>query len=115
MSRPSPQALLLALLACGCSGSDPAPAPAAQAPAPEAELRARIVELEGQLAEERSQRLQREQVNLAMVRERVATDDDPLLVRQRAQCRSLRDALDAIPGAAPAEAGATTGAPDGAG
>ncbi len=50
-------------------------------------------------------RLQREQVNLAMVRDRVAADDDPALLRQRAQCRSLRDALEAIPGAAPADAG----------
>jgi len=32
MSRPSPQALLLALLCAACSGSDPAPAPAVQAP-----------------------------------------------------------------------------------
>lgn len=44
-------------------------------------------------------RLQREQVNLAMIRSRVATDDDPALVRQRAICRSLRHALAAIPGA----------------
>jgi RsiW-degrading membrane proteinase PrsW (M82 family) len=47
-------------------------------------------------------RLQREQVNLAMVRSRVASDDDPALLRQRAVCRSLRDALEAIPGAASA-------------
>jgi hypothetical protein len=47
-------------------------------------------------------RLQREQMNLAMVRSKVAVDDDPALVRQRAICRSLRDGLDAIPGAAPA-------------
>lgn len=47
-------------------------------------------------------RLQREQVNLAMIRSRVATADDPALVRQRALCRSLRDALGAIPGAGPA-------------
>jgi RsiW-degrading membrane proteinase PrsW (M82 family) len=47
-------------------------------------------------------RLQREQVNLAMVHSRVAQDDDPALVRQRGLCRSLRDALAAIPGAAPA-------------
>lgn len=47
-------------------------------------------------------RLQREQVNLAMVRTRVAADDDPALVSQRQLCRSLRDALVAIPGAAPA-------------
>jgi hypothetical protein len=44
-------------------------------------------------------RLQREQVNLAMIRSRVAADDDPALVRQRALCRSIRDALAAIPGA----------------
>ncbi|HWL89883.1 MAG TPA: PrsW family intramembrane metalloprotease [Actinomycetota bacterium] len=47
-------------------------------------------------------RLQREQVNLAMVRARVASEDDPALIRQRAVCRSLRDALSAIPGAASA-------------
>ena len=54
-------------------------------------------------------RLQREQVNLAMVASRVGRDDDPALTRQRAYCRSLRDALQAIPGAAPAETGATGG------
>jgi protease PrsW len=47
-------------------------------------------------------RLQREQVNLAMIRSRVVSDEDPALVRQRALCRSLRDALEAIPGAASA-------------
>ena len=50
-------------------------------------------------------RLQREQVNLAMVRAHVAADDDPAVLRQRAVCRSLRDALEAIPGAAPAVGG----------
>lgn len=49
-------------------------------------------------------RLQREQVNLAMVRTRVDGADDPDLVRQREYCKSLRDALMAIPGAAPAGA-----------
>jgi RsiW-degrading membrane proteinase PrsW (M82 family) len=44
-------------------------------------------------------RLQREQVNLAMIRSRVASVDDPALLRQREVCRSLRDALEAIPGA----------------
>ena len=44
-------------------------------------------------------RLQREQINLAMVRSRVASENDPALLRQRALCRSLRDALEAIPGA----------------
>jgi RsiW-degrading membrane proteinase PrsW (M82 family) len=47
-------------------------------------------------------RLQREQVNLAMLSSRVASDDDPALLHQRAVCRSLRDALEAIPGAASA-------------
>ncbi len=49
-------------------------------------------------------RLQREQVNLAMVASRVSAPDDPALMRQRAYCRSLRDALRAMPGAAPATA-----------
>jgi hypothetical protein len=53
-------------------------------------------------------RLQREQVNLAMVRSRVAGPDDPALAEQRAYCRSLRDALMAMPGAAPAESAAST-------
>jgi RsiW-degrading membrane proteinase PrsW (M82 family) len=47
-------------------------------------------------------RLQREQVNLAMIRSRVASENHPALLRQRAVCRSLREALEAIPGAAPA-------------
>jgi hypothetical protein len=50
-------------------------------------------------------RLQREQVNLAMVRSKVGANDDPALLEQRATCGSLRDALGAIPGAAPAESG----------
>jgi protease PrsW len=54
-------------------------------------------------------RLQREQVNLAMVASRVSRADDPALTRQRELCRSLRDALQAIPGAAPAESVATEG------
>jgi protease PrsW len=49
-------------------------------------------------------RLEREQVNLAMVASRVSAADDPALVRQRDLCRSLRDALAAMPGAAPAAA-----------
>ena len=46
--------------------------------------------------------LQREQVNLAMVRTRVRDDLHPDLVRQRAICRGLRDRLLAMPGAAEA-------------
>ena len=49
-------------------------------------------------------RLHREQVNLAMVRSKVATVDDPALLEQRAYCGSIRNALRAIPGAAPADA-----------
>jgi RsiW-degrading membrane proteinase PrsW (M82 family) len=55
-------------------------------------------------------RLQREQVNLAMVRSRVASESDPALLRQRALCRSLRDALEAIPGAGSAGAAQPAGA-----
>jgi RsiW-degrading membrane proteinase PrsW (M82 family) len=51
-------------------------------------------------------RLQREQITLAMIRSKVAREDDPALVRQREYCGSLRDALRAIPAAAPAETGA---------
>jgi protease PrsW len=47
-------------------------------------------------------RLHREQVNLAMVRARAKDVGDPDLVHQRGYCKSLRDALAAIPGAAPA-------------
>jgi hypothetical protein len=56
----------------------------------------------GARASDLVRRLQREQVNLAMVRSRVASADDPALLRQRALCRSLRDGLAAIPGAASA-------------
>lgn len=48
-------------------------------------------------------RLQREQVNLAMIVDHAALPEDPAVIAQRAFCRSLRDALQAIPGAAPAE------------
>jgi hypothetical protein len=54
-------------------------------------------------------RLQREQVNLAMVRARVADPNDPAVAAQRAYCRSLRDALESIPGAASAGSPATDG------
>jgi protease PrsW len=54
-------------------------------------------------------RLQREQVNLAMIRSRVGDGDDPALVRQREYCRSLRSALEAMPGAARAQTRADAG------
>jgi RsiW-degrading membrane proteinase PrsW (M82 family) len=47
-------------------------------------------------------RLHKEQVNLAMIASRVASSDDPVLRAQREYCRSLRDALAAVPGGAPA-------------
>jgi protease PrsW len=47
-------------------------------------------------------RLQREQIDLAMVVTHVGPDD-PLVAEQREYCRSLRDALSAMPGAAAAE------------
>ena len=56
----------------------------------------------GEPAERLLKRLQREQVNLAMLRTRTNRDDAPELVRQRELCKSLRDGLLAIPGAAPA-------------
>jgi RsiW-degrading membrane proteinase PrsW (M82 family) len=59
----------------------------------------------GRRAADLQRRLQREQINLAMVATRVATPDDPALLAQRDHCRSLRDALAAIPGAAPAGVG----------
>jgi len=58
----------------------------------------------GQPAERLLKRLQREQVNLAMVRARAHGQDTPDLERQRELCKSLRDALLAVPGAAPAAA-----------
>jgi protease PrsW len=66
----------------------------------------------GQGAERLLKRLQKEQINLAMVRTRADADDAPEVVRQRELCRSLRDALLSIPGAALAGAArdAQTGA-----
>ena len=60
-------------------------------------------------------RLQREQVNLAMVASRVADPADPALLYQRRYCRSLRDALGAIPAAAPAAAPTAPGRGPGGG
>ena len=54
-------------------------------------------------------RLQREQMNLAMATSRAADPGDPAVADQRDLCRSLRDALRAIPGAAPAESGGIDG------
>jgi RsiW-degrading membrane proteinase PrsW (M82 family) len=68
---------------------------------PPAKRRSRrdIRERAGPAAGRLLKRLQREQVNLAMVRTRSGTDDAPELVRQRELCKSLRDALLAMPGA----------------
>ncbi len=65
-----------------------------------AEMKARA----GRGAADLLERLHREQVNLAMIRSRVAASDDPALIEQRAYCKALRDALQAIPGVASAEA-----------
>jgi hypothetical protein len=62
------------------------------------EMRARA----GHRAEALLKRLQKEQINLAMISARVGSPDAPDLVRQRRYCKSLRDALMAIPAAAPA-------------
>jgi hypothetical protein len=58
-------------------------------------------------------RLQREQVNLAAALSHTTDAEDPAVVRERAYCRSLRVALQAIPGAARADLGIS--APTGAG
>jgi hypothetical protein len=42
-------------------------------------------------------RLQREQINLGMIRSRVPTDDDPAVVAQRARIREVRAQLNAVP------------------
>lgn len=65
--------------------------------------RAQMKARAGERAAALLRRLQREQVNLAMVRAKVARDDDPALAEQREICRSVRDALMAMPGAAPAD------------
>ena len=71
---------------------------------PGAKRRSRRImrERAGEPAERLLKRLQREQVNLAMLRTRTHRDDAPELVRQRELCKSLRAALLAMPGAAPA-------------
>jgi RsiW-degrading membrane proteinase PrsW (M82 family) len=53
----------------------------------------------GRAAAELLKRLQKQQVNLAMVATRVDAEH-PDLLRQRAYCKALRDALHAVPGAA---------------
>jgi protease PrsW len=71
---------------------------------PGAKRRSRRImrERAGEPAERLLKRLQREQVNLAMLRTRTHGHDVSELVRQRELCKSLRDALLAMPGAAPA-------------
>jgi protease PrsW len=65
------------------------------------EMRARA----GPGAERLLRRLQKEQINLAMVRTRSSSEDAPEVVRQRELCRSLRAALLSMPGAALAATG----------
>lgn len=75
------------------------------------ELRARA----GRRAARLLRRLQKEQVNLAMARARAVGPRDATLGRQHEYCKSLRDALEAIPGAAAAVPAhdASAGAPAG--
>jgi protease PrsW len=54
----------------------------------------------GRAAAQLFKRLLKAEVELAMVRTRVARDDDPSLLRQREYCRALRERLLAIPSAA---------------
>ena len=54
-------------------------------------------------------RLQREQVNLGMIRAKLTQVEDPALIQQRALCSSLRMALEAMPGAASAGTGRPAG------
>lgn len=61
--------------------------------------RAAVRRRAGDRAARLTARLQREQLNLAMIRSRVTGTDDPALVHQRELCASLRTALEAIPGA----------------
>jgi hypothetical protein len=60
------------------------------------ELRRRV----GPAGADLLKRLHTQQINLAMVATRV-DDDHPDLLRQRAHCKVLRDALHAIPGSRP--------------
>ena len=73
-----------------------------ESPARRRAARRQMARRAGRRAARLLHRLQREQVNLAMVASRVDGVDDPVLARQRAYCRSLRDAMRAIPAAAPA-------------
>jgi RsiW-degrading membrane proteinase PrsW (M82 family) len=56
----------------------------------------------GEQAQRLLKRLQREQINLAMVRTRAHGQETRELVAQRELCKSLREALAAVPGAASA-------------
>jgi hypothetical protein len=48
--------------------------------------------------------LQREQINLAMIRSRVGSDDDPSMVAQRERIRAIREQLNALADVTPAVA-----------
>jgi RsiW-degrading membrane proteinase PrsW (M82 family) len=55
--------------------------------------------------------LQREQINLAMIRSRAGSDDDPNVVAQRERIRAVRAQLDALPDVAQPMAAAAVPAP----
>jgi hypothetical protein len=75
-------------------------------PAAKRRSRREIRDRAGEGAANLLKRLQKEQVNLAMARAQATDAEDPQLVRQRGYCKSLRDALTAIPGAQAAASGA---------
>jgi hypothetical protein len=64
--------------------------------------RREIQERAGESAERLLKRLQKEQINLAMVRTRSHGLETTELIRQRELCKSLRDALRSMPGVAAA-------------
>ncbi len=59
--------------------------------------RRRIAQRKGPQAGKLAGQLQRDQINLAMIRSRSAGDDDPAVVAQRERIRGIRGQLDAMP------------------
>jgi protease PrsW len=59
--------------------------------------RRRIGQLKGPQGARLAAQLQREQINLAMIRSRAGSDDDPSVVAQRDRIRAIRAQLDALP------------------
>ncbi len=59
--------------------------------------RRRVRALKGAQGGKLAAQLQREQINLAMIRSRAAADDDPSVVAQRERIRTIRSQLNALP------------------